>query len=64
MTRQEITAFYNKHYKRLYNASMRIICNRFEAEEIMQDTIIKFLDTDNVPCTSSKESLPLQVYGL
>ena len=49
MTRQEITAFYNKHYKRLYNASMRIVCNRFEAEEIMQDTIIKFLDTDNVP---------------
>lgn len=49
MTRQEVTAFYNKHYKRLYNASFRIVGNGAEAEEIMQDTILKFLDMEQPP---------------
>lgn len=47
MTRQEITTFYNKHYKRLYNSSYRIVGNSSDAEEIMHDTILKFLNVDS-----------------
>lgn len=49
MTRQEVTAFYNKYYKRLYNVSYRIVGNGADAEEIMQDTIIKFIDAGQPP---------------
>lgn len=49
MTRQEITAFYAKHYKRLYNSSYRIVGNGADAEEIMHDTILKFLEMEVPP---------------
>ena len=43
MTRQEITQFYQEHHRRLYNISLRILRNSDEAEEVMQDTIMKFV---------------------
>jgi RNA polymerase sigma-70 factor (ECF subfamily) len=44
MTRQEATEFYRKHSKALYNASLRIVRDPDEAEEIMQDTLMKYID--------------------
>ena len=46
MTRQEITEFYRKHNGRLYNISLRILKDSDEAEEVMQDTILKFVSSD------------------
>lgn len=46
MTRQEITEFYGKHHQRLYNISLRILRDSDEAEEVMQDTILKFVSTE------------------
>ena len=46
MTRQEITEFYGKHHQRLYNISLRILKDSDEAEEVMQDTILKFVSSD------------------
>ena len=46
MTRQEITEFYRKHNGRLYNISLRILRDSDEAEEVMQDTILKFISSD------------------
>ena len=43
MTRQEITVFYQEHHRRLYNISLRILRDPDEAEEVMQDTILKFI---------------------
>lgn len=43
MTRQEITEFYAEHHKRLYNTAWRILRDADEAEEAMQDTILKFV---------------------
>jgi len=43
MTRQEITEFYGKHHRRLYNIAWRILRDPDEAEEVMQDTILKFV---------------------
>lgn len=43
MTREEATAFYRKHYRRVYNISLRITGSSADAEEIMQDTILKYL---------------------
>ena len=43
MTRQEITEFYQEHHRRLYNISLRILRDSDEAEEVMQDTILKFV---------------------
>lgn len=48
MIPQEITAFYNKHKTRLYNIALRITGDSFEAEEIVQDTIIKYLRNNTV----------------
>lgn len=31
---------YNRHYKAMYNASLRIVKNSFEAEDIMQDSFL------------------------
>ena len=45
MTRQEITEFYQEHHRRLYNISLRILRDSDEAEEVMQDTILKFVST-------------------
>ncbi len=46
MTREEITAFYREHNRRLYNISFRILRDPDEAEEVMQDTILKFVSAD------------------
>lgn len=43
MTRSEITDFYNKYKGHLYNTSMRIVGNSMDAEEVVQDTILKYL---------------------
>ena len=45
MTRQEITEFYQEHHRRLYNISLRILRDSDEAEEVMQDTILKFVSS-------------------
>ena len=47
MTRQEITQFYQEHHRRLYNISLRILRDSDEAEEVMQDTILKFVTGGN-----------------
>ena len=43
MTRKEITAFYQAHSRRLFNMSCRILQNPEDAEEVMHDTILKFI---------------------
>ena len=43
MTRKEITSFYQAHSRRLYNMSLRIVLSAEDAEEIVQDTILKFV---------------------
>ena len=43
MTRQEATEFYRKHSRPLFQAAFRIVRNEGEAEEIMQDTLLRFL---------------------
>lgn len=47
MTRQEITQFYQEHHRRLYNISLRILRDPDEAEEVMQDTILKFVTVEH-----------------
>ena len=42
MTRQEATDFYRSHSKAVYNTALRIVRNPAEAEEIMQDTFMKY----------------------
>ncbi len=49
MTREESIEFYKAHAKRLYNTSLRIVRDSGEAEEIMQDTILKFISSEIVP---------------
>lgn len=49
MTREESIEFYKAHARRLYNISWRIVRDSGEAEEIMQDTILKFISSDIVP---------------
>lgn len=50
MTRQEITEFYRQYHRRVYNTAWRILQNSDDAEEVMQDTLIKYIDRkDPVP---------------
>ncbi len=49
MTREESIEFYKAHARRLYNISLRIVRDSGEAEEIMQDTILRFISSDIVP---------------
>lgn len=49
MTREESITFYKAHARRLYNTSLRIVRDSGEAEEIMQDTILKFISSDIAP---------------
>ena len=44
MTRQEITEFYRQYHRRVYNTAWRILQNSDDAEEVMQDTLIKYID--------------------
>ena len=46
MTMQEITEFYRKHHRRLYNIAWRILRDSGQAEEAMQDTILKFVSEE------------------
>ena len=43
MTREESIAFYKAHARRLFNISLRIVNDSAQAEEIMQDTILKYI---------------------
>lgn len=43
MTRQEITAFYEQYHRRVYNTAWRILRNSDDAEEVMQDTLLKYI---------------------
>lgn len=43
MTRQEATQFYRTHSKALYNTALRIVRDPAEAEEIMQDTLMRYI---------------------
>lgn len=43
MVPSEITAFYDKYKTMLYNKALRITGNSFDAEEVAQDTVIKYL---------------------
>ena len=45
MTREESIEIYKTHSKRLFNISLRIVRDSALAEEIMQDTILKFLQS-------------------
>lgn len=49
MTREESITFYKAHARRLFNISRRIVGDSGEAEEIMQDTILKFISSDIAP---------------
>ena len=56
MTRQEITEFYREHHRRLYNISLRILRDSDEAEEVMQDTILKFVSSEGTFSSSAQVS--------
>ncbi|MBQ2243964.1 MAG: RNA polymerase sigma factor [Bacteroidales bacterium] len=43
MTREELNIFYQRYRVRLFNVSYRILCDRMDAEEVMQDVMIKYL---------------------
>ena len=42
MTRQEATEFYRSHSKAVFNTALRIVRDPAEAEEIMQDTFMRY----------------------
>ena len=54
MNREESIQFYKAHAKRLYNISLRIVRDSGAAEEIMQDTILRFISSDVVPKEPAK----------
>lgn len=43
MNRQEASEFYRIHSKPLYNTAKRILRDSEEAEEVMQDTLLKYI---------------------
>jgi RNA polymerase sigma factor (sigma-70 family) len=55
MTREESITFYKAHAQRLYNISLRILRDSAQAEEIMQDTILKFI-TSGVSTTDERQA--------
>ncbi len=57
MTREESITFYKAHAQRLYNISFRILRDSAQAEEIMQDTILKFLTSDVRPADEKQTSV-------
>ena len=52
MTRQEAADIYRTHSKAIYNTALRIVRNPDEAEEIMQDTLMKFFQKESRDCPS------------
>ena len=53
MTREEAIALYRAHARRLYNISLRIVRDGFLAEEIVHDTLLKFVSAP--PHSDGKE---------
>jgi len=43
MTRQEAAQFYRIHSRALYNTALRILHDSAQAEEVMQDTLLKYI---------------------
>ncbi|MBR4585358.1 MAG: sigma-70 family RNA polymerase sigma factor [Bacteroidales bacterium] len=56
MTRKEITQFYKEHHRRLYNIAWRILRDSGEAEEVMQDTILKFVSEERTFASDAQVS--------
>ena len=56
MTQKEIKKFYDTHYRRLFNASYRIVGNGADAEEIMHDTLLRFLQMETPPAEPAQIS--------
>lgn len=46
MTREELNIFYQRYRVRLFNVSYRILGDRMDAEEVMQDVMIKYLKSE------------------
>ncbi|MDO5979686.1 RNA polymerase sigma factor [Flavivirga spongiicola] len=45
------SALFDKHYKRLFNYSFKVVNDRDNAEELVQETFIKLWEkTDNSAC--------------
>ena len=54
MTREESVKFYNTYARKLFNTSFRILHDSGEAEEIMQDTILKYITSDLKPLSEAQ----------
>ncbi len=48
MTSAEITIFYNRYKQRLFNTAMRITGDTFDAQEAVQNTVLKFLQSQSL----------------
>ena len=60
MTREESIEIYRTHSKRLFNISLRIVRDSALAEEIMQDTILKYIQSGPLGRTTAGDRLPVQ----
>ena len=56
MTQQEISSIYQAHGRRLYNIRRRILLNPEDAEEVMHDTLIKFVTAPLLPMSREQAS--------
>ena len=54
MTREESVKFYNTYARKLFNTSFRILRDSGEAEEIMQDTILKYITSSLKPLSEAQ----------
>ena len=50
MTREECIDIYKRYSRKLFNVSLRIVGDSGEAEEIMQDTVLKFFRQEMEGC--------------
>lgn len=48
MTQREALRFYNTYKQRLFNSAMRVLNNSMDAEEVVQDTVLKYLFNNNL----------------
>ena len=56
MTREESIKIYQTYSRKLFNISFRIVGNSALAEEIMQDTLLKFLSTADALASGSPQA--------
>ncbi|MBQ3882540.1 MAG: RNA polymerase sigma factor [Bacteroidales bacterium] len=56
MTREETIRLYNSQSRRLYTMSLRITGDSSEAEEVMQDTILKYISDGPAGLSPQQES--------